>query len=272
MMKKVFVASISKTNFDAISYSEDTAKVFEFIKNLGYDAIELGIRNPSDVDASELISLSRRFNLPVAALATGQAYVDEGISLTEPDPGIQQKAVERIKAHIDLGEKLGAPVIIGLIRGNPEKSEAKDALSILTKNMSVCLDYAEEHSTLILLEPVNRYESSLINTLAEGVDFVRRFNSSSIKVLMDTFHMNIEEADMAGSVEDAFRFIGHVHAADSNRLAPGKGHIDFDSIFSRLFSLGYNGYISAEILPKPDFYRAAELSIKFFNSKEQMLK
>ena len=270
-MKKVFVASISKTKFDAISYSDDTTGVFKFIKELGYDAIELGIRNPMEIDADELKKLSEHFELPVAALGTGQAYVDEGISLTEEDEKIQSKAIDRIKSHIDLGERLHAPVIIGLMRGNPSKSGIKEALSILKKNMTICLDYAEKHSTRILLEPVNRYESSMINTLAEGVEFVKQFKSINLKVLMDTFHMNIEEADMVKSVEDAFAYIGHVHAADSNRLAPGQGHIDFDSIFKKLASNGYNGYISAEILPKPDFYKAAELSIEFFRSKELLL-
>lgn len=270
-MKKVFVASISKTKFDAISYSDDTAGVFKYIKELGYDAIELGIRDPHSINGDELRNLSEHFKLPVAALATGQAYVDEGISLTEKDEETQHRAIDRIKSHIDLGERLKAPVIIGLMRGNPPKSDIKKALSVLQKNMAICLDYAEKHSTLILLEPVNRYESSMINTLAEGVEFVKRFNSNSLKVLMDTFHMNIEEANMAESVEDAFPYIGHVHAADSNRLAPGQGHIDFDSIFKVLASNGYNGYVSAEILPKPDFYKAAELSIDFLRSKELLL-
>ncbi|MCD6123119.1 MAG: sugar phosphate isomerase/epimerase [Spirochaetales bacterium] len=270
-MKKVFVASISKTKFDAISYSDDTAGVFKFIKELGYDAIELGIRNPLEINADELIKLSEHFDLPVAALATGQAYVDERISLTEEDKDTQRKAIDRIKSHIDLGERLNAPVIIGLMRGNPSKSGVREALSILQRNMNICLDYAEKHSTEIFLEPVNRYESSIINTLAEGVEFVKQFSSSMLKVLMDTFHMNIEEADMAKSIEDAFPYIGHVHAADSNRLAPGQGHIDFDSIFKKLASKSYNGYISAEILPKPNFYKAAELSIEFFRSKELLL-
>ena len=270
-MKKVFVASISKTNFDAISYSDDTAGVFKFIKELGYDAIELGIRDPGSINSEELEKLSEYFKLPIAALATGQAYVDEGISLTEKDEDIQNKAIERIKAHIDLGRKLNAPVIIGLMRGNPPKSGIEEALSVLYKNMSVCLNYAEKRSIRILLEPVNRYESTMINSLAEGVEFVKQFKSKNIQVLMDTFHMNIEEADMAKSVEEAFAYIGHVHAADSNRLAPGQGHIDFDSIFQVLGAKGYKGYISAEILPEPDFYKAAQLSMEFFRSKELLL-
>ena len=273
-MKKVFVASISRTKFDAISYSEDLQSIFSRIKELGYDGIELGIRNPLEVDVSIIESYSEKFALPVVAIGTGQAYVDEGLSLTSEDAEVQERAIERIKKHIDLASRLGASVIIGLIRGNPPSERRGEALSLLRKNLNICSGYAGESDVMILLEPVNRYESSLINRLKEGETFIQSLEKSNygvVRLLADTFHMNIEERDIPEAIEEVFPLIGHIHVADSNRLAPGQGHTDFDSIFKKLKELGYNRYISAEILPQPSFDEATRLTMDFLRSKDILL-
>ena len=273
-MKKVFVASISKTRFDAISYSDDLQSIFHRIKDLGYDGIELGIRDPLEVDVSLVESYSEKFELPVIAIGTGQAYVDEGLSLTSEDMEVQERAIDRIKKHIDLAARLGASVIIGLIRGNPSRPRMGEALSLLRKNLGICAGYAEESNVLILLEPVNRYESSLLNRLSEGKAFIESLEKSDygvVRLLADTFHMNIEERDIPEAIEEVFPLIGHVHVADSNRLAPGQGHTDFDSIFKKLKELGYKRYISAEILPQPSFDEAARLTMDFLRTKDILL-
>ncbi len=271
-MKKVFVASISKTKFDAISYSRDYEGIFKKIKELGFDGIELGIRNPDEFDIDAIRELSDKYKLPVIAIATGQAYVDEGLSFTDNDPEIRRRAVERIKKHIDCGKKLDAAVVIGLIRGNPPKKEKERAISDFRSNLELCLKYAREKEVEVFIEPVNRYESSLLNTLKEAREFVDSLsNKNGVFILADTFHMNIEEADMVSAIENVFEYLGHVHVADSNRLAPGKGHIDFDSIFRKLKELGYNRYVSAEILPLPSFDEAARLSVEFMRARDSVL-
>ncbi len=271
-MKKVFVASISKTKFDAISYSENYDGIFKRIKDLGFDGIELGIRNPEEFNLDAIKGLSDKYNLPIVAIATGQAYVDEGLSFTDKDPVIRRRAVERVKKHIDCGKKLGGAVVIGLIRGNPPKADRDKALDMFRENLNLCMEYARDRRVEIFIEPVNRYESSLLNTLKDAKDFVDSLgNRSGVFILADTFHMNIEEVDMAASIEGVFDYLGHVHVADSNRLAPGQGHIDFDSIFRKLKELGYNRYVSAEILPVPSFDEAARLSVEFMRSRESIL-
>ncbi len=271
-MKKVFVASISKTKFDAISYSADYDGIFKKIKDLGFDGIELGIRNPEEFDIDAIRGLSDRYELPVIAIATGQAYVDEGLSFTDRDEAVQRRAVERIKKHIDCGKKLGGAVVIGLIRGNPPRDEKERAISDFRRNLELCIDYAGERGVEIFIEPVNRYESSLLNTLGEAKNFVDSLKMrEGVFILADTFHMNIEEASIVSSIEEVFDYLGHVHVADSNRLAPGQGHIDFDSIFRKLKELGYNRYVSAEILPLPSFDEAARLSAEFLMARDSIL-
>ena len=104
----------------------------------------------------------------------------------------------------------------------------------------------------LIVEPVNRYEVNFINNCAEGLEIVRRAGRRCVKLMPDLFHMNIEDASFRQAFESARDYIGYVHVADSNRLAPGWGHLPFDEIFRILSDIRYDGYITAEILPKPD--------------------
>lgn len=82
----------------------------------------------------------------------------------------------------------------------------------------------------------------------------------------DTFHMNIEEQSIYDAIKNARRYLAHFHLADNNRLAPGQGHLDFKKIIKALKEIGYKGFVSAEILPKPDQYTAAKLAIEHIKS------
>ena len=135
-----------------------------------------------------------------------------------------------------------------------------------TLALKTCVKYAEEKKVLLLLEPINRYETNVINTLAEGSDLIREIESQHLKLIPDTFHMNIEERSLEESIVDAGAYIGYIHFADSNRLSPGWGHIDFFKIVSALKKTNYIGAVGIEVLPQPDDYSAAEQAIRYLNS------
>jgi sugar phosphate isomerase/epimerase len=118
---------------------------------------------------------------------------------------------------------------------------------------------------LLAIEPLNRYESDIINTAEEGLALIEQVGSRSIGIVLDTFHMNIEEPTFAGSIERvaAAGRLFHVHIGDSNRLPPGQGHIDFSEIAEALRSSSYNGYLSAELLSVPDGDQAAKRTIEY---------
>jgi sugar phosphate isomerase/epimerase len=97
----------------------------------------------------------------------------------------------------------------------------------------------------IFLEPLNRYEQHLVNRLEQGVEFAERAGGG-VAIMADFFHMTIEEADIAASIRAAGQHIVHVHVADSNRLQPGKGHLDFRPGFAALKEVGYDGYLGIE--------------------------
>lgn len=155
-------------------------------------------------------------------------------------------------------------VIIGGIRGEIAEGKRKSEQSEKGKlAMSECAEYAEKKEVILLLEPINRYETNLVNTLDEGMELIEEIGNKNLRLLPDTFHMNIEEKSLEESLFKEKSYIEYIHFADSNRLAPGWGHINFNGIVSTLIKIGYKGAIGIEILPEPDDYRAAEQAISY---------
>jgi sugar phosphate isomerase/epimerase len=237
------------------------------VSDLGYDGVELAIRDPGLVDDEELLKLLWRHKLESPAIGTGQAWGEEGLSFTDPDPQIRRSAVKRIKSHLGLAARLGAVVIIGLIRGTLKPGiEKAQAMAWLVKALRECSAAASSVGVRLALEPINRYETALINTAAEGLELIDQVGADNFGLLLDTFHMNIEEPSLEASISRAANRIFHFHAADSNRWYPGAGHINFHSILHLLEDLEYKGYVSGEFLPIPDAARAAEKAIAYLRS------
>jgi 5-keto-L-gluconate epimerase len=128
--------------------------------------------------------------------------------------------------------------------------------------LTACLDH--NPAITLIIEPLNRYETNLYNDAASAKELIDGLAKPNFKLLIDTFHMNIEEPDMIGTILGAREYISHVHFADSNRWAPGCGHIDFKAIIAALKEIGYDGTVCAEILPKPTPEACLRLTIDCF--------
>jgi len=232
-------------------------ELFKMAAGMGYDGLELHISDPRMADASFLKELAVSHGLEIPAIGTGPTYTSHGISLLS-GPSVRKRAVDRLQEYIKLAGDLEAVVIVGLIRGR--LSGGRFTRYRAWKTIQDCLSrsarVAEQNGVTLAIEPINRYETDLINTVAEALKMASDIDSESVKIMADTFHMNIEEASIADSLRQSGGRLAHFHVADSNRLAPGKGHIDFASIISELKGIGYAGYLSAEILPKPSVEQA----------------
>jgi len=265
-MKKSIVVSIQPTKFSALAFKENFEESIKKVADLGFDGAELAVRNPKDLNVENVVKAIKENNLEVPTIGTGQAYGEESLSFSDSDETIRRMAVERINDQIIFASNFNAQVIIGLIRGiikeNVDKTEAEEwTIDCLRK----CTEFAKEYNTGLTLEPVNRYESNFINTLNEGIEFVKRVGASNLGLLVDTFHMNIEEISICDSIIQAKDYITHVHFADSNRWTPGYGHLDFAKIVQALKKIGYQGHVSAEALPLPDPDNCARLTIEALN-------
>ncbi len=263
-MKLSIVVSTQPASFSAVAHKGQLNESLTIVKNAGYDGVELAVRNPKDLNFDQLSSLLIKYKLPVPAIGTGQAYGEEGLCFVHRQKEIRKKAVDRIKSHLELAAKLDAVVIIGLVRGM-KKSDISQAESDewLIESLSECA--ADFKQVKIAIEPINRYETDIINTVQSGLEFLNKLKLENVGLLLDTFHMNIEEPSITESIIAAQDRLFHFHIADSNRWYPGAGHLDFDEIIETLERINYNGYISAEIMPLPDPKTATAMTIKNVN-------
>ena len=267
IMKLGIVLSTQPSSFSAIPFKEGLEENITKIKKLGYDGVELAVRNPELLDVEWLKSLIEKNNLPVIAIQTGQVFLEEGLSFTDPDRDIRRKAIERIKSLVRLAKTLNALVIIGLVRGKRKKEiPAEQAEQWLVEAFRECA--SENKDVKLVIEPINRYETDLINNLESGLDILEKVNMKNVGILLDTFHMNIEEPSISESIIMAKAKLFHFHIADSNRWYPGAGHIDFTEIVNTLNKLGYQGFMTAEILPLPDPDTAAIKTIEYIRRLE----
>ncbi len=258
-MKLSMVLSLQDTSFGAV-FKAELDPLLKELRELGFDGVELALADPLEVDQREVFRIVSEHGLEVPAVGTGQAYLRDGLSLLSSDEGVRKKAVERIKNHVDFAQLFGAQVIIGLIRGG--KSVGKEFID----SMRECADHALKKGIILTIEPINRYEVDFINNVEEAIDFIRSLGAKNVHLLLDTFHMNIEEPSIEKSIERSKPYLSHVHLADSNREAPGYGHLDFGSIIKTLKKIGYRRYLSAEILPIPDQHKAAQQTINLLRS------
>jgi sugar phosphate isomerase/epimerase len=267
-MKFSIVLSTDQAKFDAVvfkgSFLEDIGK----IARIGYDGVELAIRDPESTDVTMFKSALLEAGLVVPAIGTGQAYGEDGLSFTAVDPSIRNAAISRIKNHIQWAKELDAVVILGLIRGvTPAGISQEKAMDWLVEALKNCARFAADLGVRLALEPINRYETDLINTIDQGLALVDRVGADTLGLLPDTFHMNIEEVSIERSIAKAASRIFHFHVADSNRWYPGAGHLDFANILSVLKDINYPGWVSAETLPHPDAMTAAEQGLAHLKAR-----
>lgn len=269
-MKLSIVLSVQPARFAAVAFKGNLDSNLAKIAGWGYDGVELAIRDPAAVDAAALADRTAAHGLAVPAIGTGQAWGEERLSYSDPDPAVRRAAIERTKAHVPVAQKLGALIIIGLLRGQvqPGVSQAQ-ALDWTVGALLECCTVAGEAGVRLALEPLNRYETTLITTVAQGLEFIARVGLANLGLLFDTFHANIEEPSIEGSLIAAGDRLFHIHVADSNRWYPGAGHLDFAHILDAAARSGYTGFLSGEFMPLPDADTAAQRAIAHLRSLQR---
>ena len=162
---------------------------------------------------------------------------------------------------------LGADIIVGSLRGViPDMARREVYDRRFFDCLSELLAVSEPKGVRILLEVINRYENNYMNTARETLEYLEPLAGRNVKIHLDTFHMNIEEPDMAAAIRVCGGRLGYIHAADNTRRHPGSGAIDFRAVFAALDDAGYGGYVSVECLALPDGDVAAAKAIAAMNA------
>lgn len=220
----------------------------------GADGLELMAINPIELDADSIRREMYQRGLGVAAIASGAMAFATGLTLLNSDPQKAEQAKARLHDLIAFAAAMGAPLLtIGSFRGKA----ASVGAGAREKLVSILREGAQDagaHGVRLALEPINHYEMDLINNINEALAFVEEAGEPALGVLIDTYHATFEESSWTEPFRRAMAAgqLLHVHLGDNNRLPPGRGLIDFASIVATLKDIGYDQYLSAELLPKPD--------------------
>ena len=233
---------------------------------LGYDGVELMVVRPERLDPAAIRALAAELGLEIAAVASGALGLAERLTLLAADDATERLAAERLRELIVLAAQLDAPIVtIGSFRGRLAWTGGTIGRTRLVAALRRAAEQAAEYGVRLALEPLNRYETDIVNNVNEGLALIDEVEHSRLGLLLDTFHANIEEP----SLYDCFRQasaagrLWHVHLGDSNRLPPGQGHVDFAGIVEALRASGYQGNLSAELLALPDPDTAAIATIEY---------
>jgi len=230
----------------------------------GYDGVELALSSKEDINKQKISKLCKEYQIEISAITTGQVFAANGLYLTHPEANMRIKAINSLKGLVELARDFGKKVNLGRVRGFVHEGETyKITLVRFIDSLCEISDYALKQDVELIIEPINRYETNFINNLSEGAKIIKKSKKNNIKLMPDIFHMNIEEVSITGELVRFADLISYIHFADSNRLAPGQGHLNFPEIIHTLEALDYNGWVTIEILPQPDPDTAAMQAIQY---------
>ncbi len=246
-MKLSIVLSTQPASFQAATFKGNLEENLQLIASLGYDGVELAIRDPRLLDMDALEKSILTCGLSVPAIGTGQAWGEEGLSFTDPDASIRRLAIERIISHLPAAQRFGAVLIIGLIRGIVKPGvEPAQAMDWLVEALQECCSEAIKFGVNLALEPINRYETTLINSTAQGLELIQRVGAGNFGLLLDTFHMNIEEPKHGGKHQGMRQAYLPLPRGGFQPLAPRRGSPGFPvhsfcTANHRVQGLGFGG-------------------------------
>jgi D-psicose/D-tagatose/L-ribulose 3-epimerase len=237
---------------------------------IGYNAVELHIREPARYDPLSIRRVAEAHGLTICAVANGMEHTVGGLSLIDDDEARREAAVSRLLEHADLAAGLGAKLIVGIMRGNiPRGGDAGEYIARLSDAMARVCAYAAQRGVEVVLESILRYINNYLNSVPETMDYIESLGIPNLALHLDTHSMALEEPDLAGSIRYcAGKPLGYVHYSDNNRRYPGGGALDFRALTKALLQIGYKGVISLECLPWPDAAESARRGLAYMKAVE----
>ncbi len=246
-------------------------KTFERLKKFGYDGIEIK-GEPESYDIKQLKDLMLSYQIEAASICGMWPWDPsdhmKSRDLANPSGRVRDKAIKYAESALEFGNKLGAKVLVCVVGGCGKTKKIHDKeWQYAVETVKGLSKKAVDTGVTIAIEPINRYELYLLNNVHDGLKFVEEVNREGIKLMLDTFHMNIEEANPAASIRIARKHLVHLHVGDSNRQSVGRGHINFKEIIRSLKEIGFKGYLAMEPLPPTaaDVYDLSQLDPDIFD-------
>ncbi len=228
--------------------TDELKRLAPHVAKLGFDWIEVPIEGLDDLDYTKGADIIKSIDLGVSAcIAMGPDR-----DLIHPDASIRDNGMNYIRACINACDVLGATNLVGPFysavgrtwKSTPEE-RAKDT-DLLVGNLTELSKYAEDHGVTLCVEPLNRFETSFLNLASQVIEVVDRVNSPACQIMLDTFHMNVEEKSLGDAIRAAGPRLKHVHTCENDRGAPGSGHVPWEDVAKALKDINYNGPVVIE--------------------------
>ncbi|MDX2023425.1 MAG: sugar phosphate isomerase/epimerase [Deltaproteobacteria bacterium] len=243
--------------------------LFERIKSMGYDGVEVPVLDPDEKAYKRLGQHLDNLGLERTVVSIRRPEFDPISS----DAGVRAAGHEHLAAIIESCACLGARLLVGPqqaalgVVGRPANA---NEWRWATESARAACEVAQEANVVLAYEPLNRFESYLFNTVADGLRFVEDVNHPNCRLMYDTFHAHIEEQDVARAIAKAAPRLAHVHISESDRGIPGRGQVHWSKTFSALRTLGYSGWLTVEAfgMRLPDLAAATCIWRRTFETEE----
>jgi sugar phosphate isomerase/epimerase len=232
------------------------------LQEFGFSGVELNIADPGGVDCDDMAHFLQGYGLRMTMFASGLTAKTFGLSLSHRDREVRKKTIAKSREFIDFAGKMDVGIIVGFLQGEPV-TDIEASRKRFEESLDEIAPYAQEKRVPFIVETVNRYISSVTNTLENTHRLIEKYRGRYVRILPDTFHMNIEEADMYRALEEFAPYYDSIHYSDNNRLSPGLGAFDFEKLTRFLVDIGYKGGIAIEAEIKESFADDLRTSMKY---------
>ena len=228
------------------SWNDDLYVLIKQSKEMGFDGVEIPLMNPDKFDVLKTKKILTDLNLKCTC-GTG---LNENEDISSLDSNIRDRGIKRLYKCIDIASALNAEVLGGVLYAPwgmcVSRNDFKDNYQVMVKSLQEVDKYANKKNVMLALELINRYESSVLNTVEDGLELLKQLNSTNIKLHFDTFHANIEEKNIKEAIIRGGKDIYHVHVCENDRGAVGTGSINFKEVKEALETIGYDNWITIE--------------------------
>ncbi|MEM7045609.1 MAG: sugar phosphate isomerase/epimerase family protein [Pseudomonadota bacterium] len=266
-----------KTGFNlllwTIHVTSEHFHLFDALKKAGYDGVEIPLFEGTPEHFRTVGEAIRNAGLACTSVTV---LPDEAHSAISHDPASRKGALDHVTWAIECSEAMGCELLAGpfhqplaVFSGDgPTEDELLYGIEVHQK----AADRAAQSNLILALEPLNRFECYVLNTMEATRNYVQRVNRPNFGALYDTFHANIEEKDPIGCIGETIDVIKHVHISENDRGTPGNGHIDFAATMKALRENGYDGWLTIEAFGKslPALAAATKVWRNFFDSEEEV--
>ncbi len=248
--------------------------VLEKLKKLGYDGVELPV---FELNVEKYAQWGKHLK-DLGLECTGVTVRTAGDNPISPDAAIRAKGIEATKLALDCCAAAGVQTLVGPYHSALGEFSGSGATADEWKwgveSMQHVAEHAKKVGVMLGVEYLNRFETYLLNCVADTVRFVKEVNNPSCRMMYDTFHANIEEKDPIQAIHDAAKYMCHVHISENDRSTPGAGNIPWKKTFAALKEVKYQGWIVVEAfgLSLPALVAATKIWRRMYESEEQLAK